>query len=120
MSLTDNKTAFETVVERWQEARVLGGLHLFTVDPSKEDFEVKTTAAPSVSDFVADVEIAVRRALPEPLQRYFRVFYSDPTGFDVPDISDSLKAQDAEMRELLGARFIEVGLYPLTKYIYGI
>ena len=89
-----------------------------TVSPDEQDFDVKTTAVPSVSDFVSDVEISVRRALPEPLQRYFHVFYTSP-GIDLAQESDELQAQDAEMRDLLGSRFIQVGLFPLEKYIYG-
>ena len=106
------------------------------VTHSKNTFKER----PTLSDYVCDVEINARRVLSLTEFSYFRKYYlvemlpvADPEDtddwFEGQDawllehlmsydaaVRDEVASMDQGIRERLGARFIEVGIYPTTKY----
>lgn len=72
---------------------------------------------PSFSDFVIDVEKNARRALEHaPLAlKYFMTRYRD-NNQQLDDVPWGYAELDLEVRELVGKRFLAVGIAPLSKY----
>jgi hypothetical protein len=135
--------AFETVISSYQEAISVSGTMSavnFEMNGAGKATHTKNSCLvkPSVSDFLADVEISARRSLDEMELVYFKSSYQSTNvvianrmeqkehGHDrflaahlesySHDAREHIKALDARVRENLGARLVEVGIFPLNKY----
>lgn len=102
--------AFAHIIPRWQEARHRTGSGLATMNYHNEVGEGyathkrRSSVAPCVSDFVADVELQVLKALnPEELQ-YFRDYYRDADG-QLDDVPEERRKLDTRVREKCGRHF---------------
>lgn len=100
--------AFNTTVGLYQEIKHSGGLNSVMGN------------GPSLSDFLADIEIAAIRSLSDEQLIFFNHFYKEQR--IVPPetgLSSSLKyfeQLDMGTRNALGAKLLENGIYPTTKY----
>ena len=126
-----NKKAFEAIIPVYQylsiKANALGAFDVYT---STEDGDCRVSmkrqtcsakVCPTGSDFVCDVDIAVRKALSKPEQEYFKVMYSGPRFMDVDDwpldsSSDVLRKLDKSVRDKVGQKLKAHGIWPLAEY----
>jgi hypothetical protein len=131
VSLTDRKkhlSAFTQIISIFQE--------LFHAGGGLEEIKYNQTrlAAPSISDFTCDVELAARRCLTPNELSYFNEFYKSghvavsksDTGtggcwFTNGNYSRRLQKQLAELdqrvREKLGRALLSSGIAPLNAYL---
>ncbi|WP_433964983.1 helix-turn-helix domain-containing protein [Tunturiibacter gelidiferens] len=98
--------------------------------------DLASVVGPETSDFLADVEISARRCLSTGELAYFTLYYESlqvvvstlPRGSADKALDEYIQtfpekqraavaSIDNRMREKLGRRFIEVGIYPLSRYM---
>jgi excisionase family DNA binding protein len=128
--------AFEFVVCRYQESQGsavgLQAINYEKAAKSGHGSKVTSKVKPTISDFMADVEICVRRCLTPPEQGYFNLYYASCAVVVEPKDVDCLKKHiesfpekyraavasiDKRIRLKLGARLIEVGISPFSEYV---
>ena len=106
--------AFSTIVSLYQERKYNGGLEPMTLDPNDEPQQPGLSPKPSVSDFIADVELTAIRVLDEQqLRFYFHWFRA----LRLPATEPPIMYTDRVVRTKLGKAFIDRGLYPIEKYL---
>ena len=115
-STEENYIAFETVVSFYQENlhKDNGSFESFAVtlnlvDPNTKQLAVGVT----LSDFLADVDTQTRRVLTPEDKRFFDYWYK--SGKQLATL-EAVNYVDRHVRRTLGARFIQVGLFPLSLY----
>jgi hypothetical protein len=115
--------AFETVMTRYQDVIATSGtikcMNYANNDKGKVDHALRSCMVkPSMSDFIADVDICARKSL-SPLQhRYFVQNYRSLNVL-VEDQREApeCKILDQRVREHLGAQLVKSKLFPLTLYM---
>jgi len=115
--------AFETVISNYQESASASG-SIQAVNYEQNEGGKATyigrscVVTPSRSDFIADVELNVRRALSPLEHRHFKDWYQSLAVVvsDRPAMCANTAFLDNRVREKLGARFIQVKMFPLTIY----
>jgi hypothetical protein len=120
--------AFNQVIPVWQEYRQQPASGLKAVQHEREigaghATHTRSTAlvTPTVSDFIADVELNARRALNAREFAHFRAFYHNRDGQldehgEPEGLPASMRLLDNSVRTKLGRRFGRVGIHPLTFY----
>lgn len=131
MALVSRRTkwvnAFDNTIAAYQEEREAdSGLQAMAYGKNADagcnnGGRCSAVIMPSYSDFKCDVEINAARALednPRMLTHFRKVYQARGTNMQAEDFSPPIGtgALDLEMREIVGKRFMEVGISPLSKY----
>ncbi len=114
------KRAFDQVMSAYRRTRAhVSGLGCVNLAPSKGS-SVPDPAKPVPAEFRADVERTVEETVAVKYHQWFWAAYS---WFDSDDAIERgvfahlmLKGKEHSYEQRLGARFIELGFYPPTKY----
>src|SRR5208282_2042247 len=113
------KTAFDEVMAKYRLSRKHNGLGSVSWNVAK-GATAQDPAKPNVSEFRADVEKTVESLV---AVKYHPWFWATYSWFDSEDAIERgmfahrmLKGREHSYEQRLGAKFIEIGLFPTTKY----
>jgi len=113
-----NKAAFDEVLTRYRQSRQHNGLGAASWSASKG--ATADPAKPNVSEFRADVEKIIEALV---AVKYLPWFWAAYSWYDSEDAIERgmfahllLKGREHSYEQRLGARFVEVGLFPTMLY----
>ena len=114
-------SGFRSVIEYYQEAQETSG------SPGALNYEQAAVGAGSgfvvgkinmtLSDLIADVEIAARRALSDTQHSFFLRVYK---GRGEKGRNELTRVLDVQVQEALGRDFVDNGIYPVSKYMRSV